>query len=268
QKSWNAMLSFTCLVFFTFNTVLQLLWSLLGMETEPPSFKRELLSLEAVRGSVAVLECEITGSAPLEVSWKKNKKRLTGDKKHRIVSQGALASLEIQSFESADAGEYECTVSNEVGSVTSNLHVIIVNHLVAISCMTTVISEPPMFSKRIESTTAVLGNAVKSAFVGSAPMIIKWFREDKEIFTGGKCFIKKDASSSSLELHSVKPSDSAKYTCQVSNDAGKVDCTVVLFVKGAAFILHFTEVLQCFLFVLPVSTVIVPVNLQKHQHLQ
>uniref|UniRef100_A0A672ZWJ3 Ig-like domain-containing protein n=1 Tax=Sphaeramia orbicularis TaxID=375764 RepID=A0A672ZWJ3_9TELE len=62
--------------------------------------------------------------------------------------------------------------------------------------------------------------------------ILYFFFYEKEIVTGGTCFIKKDASSSSLELHSVKPSDSAKYTCQVSNDAGKVDCTTVLFVKG------------------------------------
>uniref|UniRef100_A0A3Q4N687 Ig-like domain-containing protein n=1 Tax=Neolamprologus brichardi TaxID=32507 RepID=A0A3Q4N687_NEOBR len=86
---------------------------------EPPSIRKELLSTEAVRGSVAVLECEIAGSAPLEVSWKKNKKRLSSDKKYSIVSQGSLASLEIQSFESADTGEYECVVSNEVGSATS-----------------------------------------------------------------------------------------------------------------------------------------------------
>lgn len=62
---------------------------------------------------------------------------------------------------------------------------------------------------------------------------MKWFREEKEILTGGACFIKKETSSSTLELHSVKPSDSAKYICQVSNDAGKVVCTTVLFVKGA-----------------------------------
>lgn len=74
---------------------------------------------------------------------------------------------------------------------------------------------------------------IQSAFTGSAPLVVKWFREEKEIFTGGKLYIKKDVSSSSLELHSVKPSDSAKYTCQISNDAGKVDCTAVLFVKGA-----------------------------------
>uniref|UniRef100_A0A3Q3NIS2 Ig-like domain-containing protein n=1 Tax=Labrus bergylta TaxID=56723 RepID=A0A3Q3NIS2_9LABR len=86
---------------------------------EPPSFRKELLPIEAVRGSVAVLECEISGSAPFEVAWKKNKKRLSPDNKYSIVSQGALSSLEIRSFESADTGEYECVVSNEVGSVTS-----------------------------------------------------------------------------------------------------------------------------------------------------
>lgn len=66
-----------------------------------------------------MLECEIAGSAPFDVAWKKNKKRLSSDKKYRILTQGSLASLEIQSFESTDIGEYECVVSNEVGSVTS-----------------------------------------------------------------------------------------------------------------------------------------------------
>ena len=95
--------------------------------------------------------------------------------------------------------------------------------------------EPPAFTVKPESQNASPGSniVIKSAFTGTAPLVVKWFREEKEIFTGGKCFIKKDASSSSLELHSVKPSDSAKYTCQISNDAGKVDCTAVLFVKGA-----------------------------------
>lgn len=96
-------------------------------------------------------------------------------------------------------------------------------------------AEPPVFTVKPESQDALPGSRVvfKSAFTGSPPFTVKWFREEKEVFTGGKCFMKKDASSSSLELHSLKPSDSAKYTCQVSNEAGKTDCTAVLFVKGA-----------------------------------
>lgn len=66
-----------------------------------------------------MLDCEIAGSAPFKVAWKKNKKLLSADKKHRVVSQGLLSSLKIHSFKSADAGEYQCVVSNEVGSITS-----------------------------------------------------------------------------------------------------------------------------------------------------
>lgn len=95
--------------------------------------------------------------------------------------------------------------------------------------------EPPVFTVKPQSLETSPGSnvVITSSFTGSAPLAVKWFREEKEIFTGGKCILKKEASCSSLELHCVKPSDSAKYTCQVSNDAGKVDCSVVLFVKGA-----------------------------------
>uniref|UniRef100_A0A8C4S5P7 Ig-like domain-containing protein n=1 Tax=Erpetoichthys calabaricus TaxID=27687 RepID=A0A8C4S5P7_ERPCA len=78
----------------------------------------------------------------------------------------------------------------------------------------------------------VWGEAANSAMsLGTPPMSIKWFKEDNEVITGGACFIRKESLSSFLELHSVKPLDSGKYTCQVSNDAGKVSCTAVLFVK-------------------------------------
>lgn len=108
-----------------------------------------------------------------------------------------------------------------------------------------------MFTAKPNNQDVIPGTTVsfRAAFTGTAPLAVKWFREEKEMITGGTCFIKKDASSSSLELNSVKPSDSAKYTCQVSNDAGKVDCTAVLFVKGAvSFFLLKSDTLNCFLY--------------------
>lgn len=96
--------------------------------------------------------------------------------------------------------------------------------------------EPPTFTITPVSQDVLPGTTVafKAAFTGTAPLAVKWFREDKEVVTGGSYFIKKDAFSSSLELQAVKPTDSDKYTCQVSNDAGRVDCTATLFVKGAS----------------------------------
>lgn len=72
-----------------------------------------------MRGSVGTFKCEIAGTSPFEVEWFKNKKRLATDKKYKIVSQESMACLEICSFESADIGEYQCVVSNAVGSVSS-----------------------------------------------------------------------------------------------------------------------------------------------------
>lgn len=92
-----------------------------------------------------------------------------------------------------------------------------------------------MFSVKPHSQDVTPGTSVslRAAFTGTAPLTVKWFRDQQEIITGGIYFIKKDVSSSSLELHSVKPSDSAEYTCLVSNDAGRVDCSAAVFVKGA-----------------------------------
>lgn len=66
-----------------------------------------------------MLECEVVGSAPFSVCLGKNHKLVSPDEKYKIISQGSLTSLEINSFESSDAAEYECIVSNEVESIIS-----------------------------------------------------------------------------------------------------------------------------------------------------
>lgn len=68
-----------------------------------------------MRGTNALLQCEISGTGPFEISWFKDKKQIRSSKKYRLLSQKSLVSLEIFSFNSADVGEYECVVANEVG---------------------------------------------------------------------------------------------------------------------------------------------------------
>lgn len=72
-----------------------------------------------MKGVAAQLECEIAGTAPFEISWLKNKKAITSDQKYKIISQDSLSRLEIQTFESADVGDYQCVISNDVGKVTT-----------------------------------------------------------------------------------------------------------------------------------------------------
>lgn len=68
-----------------------------------------------MKGTNAILQCEVAGTGPFEISWFKDKKQIRSSKKYRLISQKSLVFLEISSFNSADVGEYECVVANEVG---------------------------------------------------------------------------------------------------------------------------------------------------------
>lgn len=70
-----------------------------------------------MKGAAAQLECEITGTAPFEISWLKNKKTVTSDQKYKIICQESFSRLEIQTFESTDIGDYQCVIANDVGKV-------------------------------------------------------------------------------------------------------------------------------------------------------
>lgn len=72
-----------------------------------------------MKGGPAHLEYEIAGTAPFDITWSKNRKPITSDKKYKIISQDYLSRLEILTFESADVGDFQCIVSNEVGKVTT-----------------------------------------------------------------------------------------------------------------------------------------------------
>lgn len=72
-----------------------------------------------MKGAAAQLQCDITGTAPFEISWLKNKKVITSDQKYKIISNETLSRLEIQTFESADVGDYQCVITNDVGKVTT-----------------------------------------------------------------------------------------------------------------------------------------------------
>lgn len=72
-----------------------------------------------MKGAATQMECEIAGTAPFEITWLKNKKPITTDQKYNIISQDSLSRLEIRTFESADVGDYQCVISNDVGKVAT-----------------------------------------------------------------------------------------------------------------------------------------------------
>ncbi|XP_064873891.1 titin-like [Oncorhynchus nerka] len=212
----------------------------------PPSFTKNLKKVDGNIGNNITMESKVSGSQPMSISWYKDDKEITSGQKYQLEMKETTATLGITQIEKCDEGVYTCRATNSAGFKESS--------------GTLCVKEPPIFTLKPDNQDVVPGSTVvlKSAFTGSAPFTIKWFREDKEITTRGASFIKKDASSSFLELHSVKPSDSANYTCQVANDAGKVAHSAVLFVKGAFSLINYVYFfVQLFLMLLSFEVIVI-----------
>lgn len=85
---------------------------------DAPSFIKVPQPVEGLKGKDVSLYCEMSGTAPFQITWFKDRKPLMESRKYKMVSEGSSATLHIIGIEPSDAGEYECKVSNSVGSDT------------------------------------------------------------------------------------------------------------------------------------------------------
>ncbi|NWS69843.1 TITIN protein, partial [Crotophaga sulcirostris] len=191
---------------------------------EPPSFVRTLEPAEVVKGANTVLQCEVAGTGPFEISWYKDKKQIRSSKKYRLTSQKAVISLEVSSFNSADVGEYECVIANEVGK--------------CICSATYILKEPPSFVKKIENVTALAGDSItlQAVVKGSQPISVMWMKGKDIIQDDNKVRVTFEHGLATLQITGVQLSSGGKYTCVAENDAGSQSCFGELVVKEPATI--------------------------------
>lgn len=70
-----------------------------------------------------MLLAEVAGTPPFEITWFKDNTTLRSGRKYKTFIQDQLVSLQILKFVASDAGEYQCRVTNEVGSSTCSARV-------------------------------------------------------------------------------------------------------------------------------------------------
>uniref|UniRef100_A0A8C3F5P4 Ig-like domain-containing protein n=1 Tax=Chrysemys picta bellii TaxID=8478 RepID=A0A8C3F5P4_CHRPI len=186
-------------------------------------------NVDSIVSASCRMDCKISGSLPMSVSWFKHDDELTTSAKYTVVFAEGSASLEIKHLDTNDSGIYTCRATNSAGSKESSSYTSYSLPLFLLNAHL----EPPSFVVEPESQEVAPGSTVrlKSSLKGTPPLTIQWFKGARELETGGACYIMTEALASYLELYAVKPSDSGEYTCKVSNVAGSVACSANLFVK-------------------------------------
>lgn len=85
--------------------------------TEPPEFVQKLPATKFLKMGLPLrLECRVTGTPPLKISWYKNDNALTESNNVAMAFDGSLAVLEIFSTSCEDDGVYTCEVYNDAGT--------------------------------------------------------------------------------------------------------------------------------------------------------
>lgn len=81
----------------------------------PPVFDRKLSPRESTVGDSIELECHITGSAPIKVTWSKDHKDIRTGGNYKISCVDNTPNLTILKADKGDTGKYFCHASNDMG---------------------------------------------------------------------------------------------------------------------------------------------------------
>ncbi|XP_076237495.1 uncharacterized protein LOC143181133 [Calliopsis andreniformis] len=87
---------------------------------ETPSFVKPMENKEIMVGGSIVLECMASGMPRPKLSWRKNGNPLQATERHFFTAEDQL--LIIVNTIASDAGNYECEMSNSLGSVVGASH--------------------------------------------------------------------------------------------------------------------------------------------------
>lgn len=144
-------------------------------------------------GSSVTLTVSATGLAPLSYQWYKNNVAISG---------ATSATYTLASAQPSNAGSYKVTVTNAIGSVTSNTAVLTLN------IAPTITSQPASLTVRVGSQAILTVVAA-----GTAPFTYQWKKGGTSI---------PGATAATYTITSSTTSNAGTYTVVVTNAAGSV----------------------------------------------
>ncbi|XP_035512277.1 basement membrane-specific heparan sulfate proteoglycan core protein isoform X12 [Morone saxatilis] len=155
-------------------------------------------------GNSVEFECQAVGDPEPTVQWSK----VGGSLPAHIMVKGGM--LKIEQVTEADAGQYRCTATNDVGSVQSQ---VVLN-----------VQSLPQIAALPETKEVTVGSDAVMPCVASGYPVpeIKWSKLDGEL--PPKCFQEVNV----LTVPGVTHEDSGTYVCTASNKQGKVEAFTTL----------------------------------------
>ncbi|XP_074600440.1 uncharacterized protein LOC141854581 isoform X3 [Brevipalpus obovatus] len=179
-------------------------------EESVPRFIQSISDNDVDEGKSMRFEGIIEGNPISDIKWFRNGEELTYGSNIIPSFDGRRACLEIRNSGPRDEGEYECRVSNQLGTVSSKA-----NGYVRPRC-------PPKFTDPLSDVSWSSRNPVTLScrISGNPEPEIQWYYNGKLIQPSLKYRMKKDGDNLSLTVLDPRPTDGGSFECRAKNSLG------------------------------------------------
>ncbi|XP_070535071.1 twitchin-like [Ptychodera flava] len=175
---------------------------------EPAGFIKRLRNSNGVFEQPLTLEVTVLGSPKPEVKWSKDGRELYTSFRVQAKEDDDARTLTIRDVNLSDAGEYQCEVSNKLGSEVCSCKVVI-------EC-------PPKIKQAPDTVTTEIGNSfkVKIPYTGAGNIQASVSKNGKSLEEGKKLKVMVMDDYVVFTVRDCTPDDEGVFKVTISNDVG------------------------------------------------
>ncbi|XP_038637840.1 LOW QUALITY PROTEIN: hemicentin-1-like [Scyliorhinus canicula] len=165
----------------------------------------EPIKITATAGMEVTLPCEVQGSPPPIIRWKKDGRIVPlMSARYTVLPSGSLTILDSRV---SDSGLYKCAAINRAGNASLTLQLIV--HV------------PPKIHLSHQLLKVIAGQSVDLPCLahGDPTPKIRWYKGDEALLQGIRDFL--DGPDGSINIADVEISDAGMYRCEATNSAGR-----------------------------------------------
>ncbi|KAK3087485.1 hypothetical protein FSP39_006555 [Pinctada imbricata] len=193
--------------------------------TEPPPQIAPPVNVSQLPARDAQLFCNIYSTVPYNVSWYRDNKPITNNRKYQILQNGTLY---IRSIELENEGKYTCRAGNEGGFTEEQVYLRV--------------QIPPVAYVKPETQSFVTGQTVNlTCYADGFPMpIFYWLRDGKVIIANDRLIV----NNNHLSIGRMVRGDEGEYACTADNVAGEDTAVAVMqYIERPEIVLYKRQVL-------------------------
>ncbi|CAL4067925.1 unnamed protein product, partial [Meganyctiphanes norvegica] len=191
----------------------------------PPSFIQTIQDVRSKPELLVRLDAKIYGTAPIDILWLKNGRKLTQDAHIKIIQEEDVYTLLILECVAEDSGKYECVAVNKAGEARCQADVSVAGpRPVSMIISPDTPSQVPSVVENLKPQVVVEGqSAVFECCVAALPPPhVQWLKDQQPIKHSKYFSMTSEGDIHTLNISECFPEDEGSYQCIISNSMGKI----------------------------------------------